>query len=67
MNKFDIKDANDFRDAIVGITNYMAFFGKEVCALSEPIEVTWGLEGTVKYEGKKLVLPVITLVDRTEY
>lgn len=67
MNKFDIKDANDFRDAIVGITNYMAFFGKEVCAPSEPIEVTWGLEGTVKYEGKKLVLPVITLVDRTGY
>ena len=67
MSKFDIKDANDLREAIIGITNYMAFFGKEVCSPTEPIEVTWGLEGTSKYEGTKLVMPVITLVDRTEY
>ena len=26
MNRNDIKDANDFREAIIGITNYMAFF-----------------------------------------
>ena len=67
MNRNDIKDANDFREAIIGITNYMAFAQKEVVAFLEPIEVEWGLEGTVRHEGKRLVIPTISLVDRTEY
>ena len=67
MNRNDIRDAQDFREAIIGIVNYMAFFNKEVCTLSEPIEVEWGLEGTSNYEGKKMILPTIALADRTEY
>lgn len=67
MNRNDIKDSNDFREAIIGIANYMAFYNKEVCAFSEPIEVEWGLKMTSNYEGKKMIMPVITLVDRTEY
>lgn len=39
MRKIKINDANDFREAIIGITEYMAFFNREVCAFSEPIEV----------------------------
>lgn len=39
MNRSDIKDANDFREAIIGITNYMAFATEQVVAFSEPIEV----------------------------
>jgi hypothetical protein len=66
-NKIEVKDANDFREAIIEITKYMAFFNKEVCAFSEPIEVEWGLKGTTKYEGKKMIIPTIALVDRTEY
>jgi len=67
IKRTDIQDANDFREALIGITNYMAFFNKEVCTFSEPIEVEWGLKGTTKYEGKRLVLPTIALADRTEY
>lgn len=67
MNRNDIKDANDFREAIIGIVNYMAFYNREVCTLSEPIEVEWGLEGTNNYKGKKMVLPTIALADKTEY
>ncbi len=67
MNRSDIKDANDFREAIIGIVNYMAFYGKEVCTLQEPLEVTWGLEGTVNFGGRRLILPTIALADRTEY
>ena len=67
MNRNDIKDANDFREAVIGIANYMAFYNKEVCAFSKPIEVEWGLEGTANYEGTRLVIPTIALVDRTEY
>lgn len=67
MNKFYIKDANDFREAIIGIANYMAFYNKEVCAFSEPIKVEWGLEGTKNYEGTRLVIPTIALVNRTKY
>ena len=53
MDRTDIKDAHDFREAIIGIVNYMAFYNKEVCTLSEPIEVEWGLKGTANYEGEK--------------
>ena len=62
MNRTDIKDSNDFREAMIGIANYMAFYKKEVVAPTEPIEVEWGLNGD-----KKLVIPTIALVDRTEY
>ena len=67
MNRTDVKDANSFREAMIGIANYMAFYGTEVCAPTEPIEVEWGLKGTAKCEGKRLVIPTIALVDRTEY
>ena len=67
MDRIDIKDAHDFREAIIGIVNYMAFYNKEVCTLSEPIEVEWGLKGTANYEGKRMVLPTIAVADRTEY
>lgn len=66
-NQIKVKDGRDFRKAVIEVANYMAFGRKEVCAPSEPIEVEWGLEGTVGYEGIKHVIPVITLVDRTEY
>lgn len=61
VNKFYVNDANDFREAIIGITNYMAFAKKEVVAFSKPIEVEWG------FKDKRLVIPTIALVDRTEY
>lgn len=67
MNRTDIKDANSFREAIIGIANYMAFYNKEVMAFSEPIEVEWGLKGTVNYESKRMVIPTIALVEKTEY
>lgn len=67
MNRSDIKDVNDFREAIIGIVNYMAFARKEVCTLQEPLEVEWGLKGTVGYDGTRMVLPTIALADRTEY
>lgn len=66
-NQIKVNDANDFRKAIIEVVNYMAFARKNVCAPSEPIEVKWGLEGTANHEGIKNVLPVITLVDKTEY
>lgn len=61
VNKFYVNDANDFREAIIGIANYMAFAKKEVVAFSKPIEVEWG------FKDKRLVIPTIALVDRTEY
>jgi len=67
MSRNDIKDANDFREAIIGIANYMAFATKEVVAFSEPIEVDWGLRGTANFGGTRLVIPTISLVDKTEY
>ena len=66
-NQIKVKDANDFREAIIEVVNYMAFGRENVCAPSEPIEVEWGLKGTASHEGIKNVLPIITLVDRTEY
>ena len=67
MNRNDIKDASDFREAIIGIVNYMAFAQREVVTFTEPIEVEWGLKGTTNHEGKRVVLPTIALADRTEY
>ena len=67
MNRTDIKDAHDFREAIIGIMNYMAFYNKETVAFQKPIEVEWGLEGTNNYGGKRMVMPVVFLVDRTKY
>lgn len=67
MNRSDIKDANDFREAIIGIVNYMAFARKEVCTFKEPIEVGWGLKGANGYGGTRMVLPTIALADMTEY
>ena len=67
MNRADIKDANDFREAVIGIVNYMAFARKEVITFTEPVEVEWGLQGTASHEGKRMVLPTIALTDRTEY
>lgn len=66
-NQIKINDGKDFREAIVEIVKYMAFSCKNVCAPSEPIEVEWGLEGTRNHEGIKNIVPVITLIDRTEY
>lgn len=66
-NQIKVRDANDFRKAIIEVVKYMAFGRKNVCAPSEPIEVEWGLEGTAGHEGIKNVLPIITLVDRTKY
>jgi len=65
--KNDVQDAQDFREAIIGIVNYLAFAKREVVTLREPIEVDWGLERIGNYEGKRLVLPTIALDDRTEY
>ena len=46
-------DGNDFRKAVISATEYLAFFGKEACTFSEPIEV-------VGYKGeKKKVIPTI--------
>ena len=67
MNRTDVKDGNDFREAIIGITNYMAFATKEIVSFNEPIEVEWGLKGTVNHDGKRMVIPVISLVNKTEY
>lgn len=67
MNRNDIKDANDFREAIIGIVNYMAFAQREVVTFTEPIEVEWGFVGTANYGGKRMVLPTIALCDRTDY
>lgn len=67
MDRTDIKDAHDFREAIIGIVNYMAFARREVVTFTEPIEVEWGLKGTANHEGKRMVLPTIAVADRTEY
>lgn len=67
MNRNDVQSAQDFREAIIGIVNYMAFAKREVVTLREPIEVDWGLKGTGNHEGKRLVLPTIALDDRTDY
>lgn len=66
-NQIKVNDGKDFREAIVEVVKYMAFSCKNVCAPSEPIEVEWGMKGTRDYEDIKSILPVITLVDRTEY
>ena len=67
MKRTDIQDANDFREAIIGIANYMAFSKTEVVAFDKPIEVEWGLKGTAKHEDMRLVIPTIALVNKTEY
>ena len=67
MSRDDIKDANSFREALIGVANYMAAYNKEVCAFVEPIEVIGGMEGTAGYEGKKLAVLTLALVNRTEY
>ena len=66
-HRVNVDDANDFREAIIGITNYMAFATKEVVAFSEPIEVDWGLKGTANHKGTRMVIPTVALVDRTEF
>ena len=67
MDRNDIKDSNDFREAVIGIANYMAFAKREVVEFAEPIEVDWGLKGTGNSDGKRMVLPIIVLSDRTNY
>lgn len=53
-------NSNDFRKAIIDATKYMAFYGKEVCTFSEPIEV----EG---YKGEIIkVIPTICYMDVSE-
>ncbi len=54
-------DANDFRNAVISASKYMAFFDKEVCAFAEPIEVE-----NVKGKKKK-VIPIIYIMDVTGY
>lgn len=50
-------DGYDFRKAVISATEYLAFYGKEVCTFSEPIEV----EG---YKGeKKKVIPTICYME----
>lgn len=66
-NQIKVKDSQDFRNAIVEMVKYMAFYTKNVCVPSEPIEVEWGMKGTRDHENIKSILPVITLVDKTEY
>ena len=67
MNRTDVKDGNDFREAIIGIANYMAFAQKETVSFNEPIDVDWGLKGTIRHEGVRKVIPVVALIDKTEY
>ena len=62
MNRTDIKDGNDFKEALIGITNYMASYQQEVVAFEEPIEVCWGFKNE-----KRLVIPTVALVDKTVY
>lgn len=54
-------DSNDFRKAVVAITEYLAFFEKDVCTLQEPIEVEWGMGGK-----KKKVRPTICFMEVNE-
>lgn len=60
-NNIVVNDTTDFRNAVIAITKYMAFFGKEVCTFREPINV----DG---YKGVKLqVIPTVCYQDVTEY
>lgn len=50
-------DGNGFRKAVIDATEYLAFYGKNVCTFREPIEV----EG---YRGeKKKVIPTICFME----
>lgn len=51
-------DAQDFRNAVIDATKYLAFFKKEVCTFSSPIEVEWGLKGE-----KRKVIPTICFME----
>ena len=51
-------DANEFRQSVIVATQYMAFFKKEVCTFSKPIEVDWGFNGE-----KKKVIPTICFME----
>lgn len=50
-------DGNDFRNAVISATEYMAFYDKEVCTFNEPIEVI-GCKGK-----KKKVIPTICFAE----
>lgn len=67
LSRDDVKNANDFREAIIGVANYMAFARKEVVAFTDSINVEWGLKGACNYEGIKQVIPTVSLIDRTNY
>lgn len=50
-------DSNDFRKAVISATEYLAFYGKDVCTFHEPIEV-------IGYKGeKKKVIPTICFAE----
>lgn len=52
-----IMDGNDFRKAVISATEYLAFYGKDVCTFHEPIEV-------IGYKGeKKKVIPTICFAE----
>lgn len=55
-------DGNDFRKAVIDATQYLAFYKKDVCIFSEPIEVEYGQNGE-----KKKVIPTICYMEFYEY
>lgn len=51
-------DSQDFRNAVIKATQYMAFYKKNVCTFSSPIEVEYGFNGK-----KKKVIPTICFME----
>lgn len=51
-------DGQDFRNAVIDATKYLAFFKKEVCTFRDSIEVEWGFNGE-----KKKVIPTICFME----
>ena len=51
-------NGQDFRNAVIDATKYLAFFKEEVYTFRDPIEVEWGLNGE-----KKKVIPTICFME----
>lgn len=54
-------DASGFRNRIIDAVEYMAFYKRDACTFSKPIEVEWGMNGE-----KKKVIPTICFVETYE-
>lgn len=54
-------NSNDFRKAVIDAAQYLAFYEKDVCTFSKPIEVEYGFDGE-----RRKVIPTVCLQDVTE-